>query len=328
VSSVRFGEISPALYRAGSGEPLVLLHGLTGTWHHWRPVLGELAARYEVIAPTLAGHEGGPPFDVSGPRTFAAGADHLERHLDELGVGRAHFVGNSLGGALALELAKRGRALTVVALAPAGGWSDGDGEAQRLARFFARQLRLTRLGKGQVRTVMRRPSSRRIALREMMRHGELVAPADAVDLALAALGCSVAGPALQALRADRGMTLGDLDRIACPVLLASPEHDRILPAERHAPRFLREIPGVESRPLPGCGHVPMWDDTHLIVRTIVEFVDRHVAAGARQNAEERPPALLRKRLAERLRTGEGIDADALDQVRGDSAWAAKRGSAG
>jgi pimeloyl-ACP methyl ester carboxylesterase len=274
------GEISPALYRAGSGEPLVLLHGFTGTWHHWRPVLGELAARYEVIAPTLAGHEGGPPFEVGGPLTFAAAADHLERHLDEIGVGRAHFVGNSLGGALALELAKRGRALTVVALAPAGGWSDGDGEAQRVARFFARQLRVTRLGAGALPTVMRRPSSRRIALRDVMRHGELVAPADAVDLALTSLGCSIAGQALEALRADRGMTLGDLDRIACPVLLASPEHDRILPAERHAPRFRREIPGVESRPLPGCGHVPMWDDTRLIVRTIAEFVDRHVAAGA------------------------------------------------
>jgi pimeloyl-ACP methyl ester carboxylesterase len=273
------GEISPALYRAGAGEPLVLLHGFTGTWHHWRPVLGELAARYEVIAPTLAGHEGGPPFDVSGPLTFAAGADHLERHLDELGIGRAHVVGNSLGGALALELAKRGRALTVVALAPAGGWSDGDGEAQRLARFFARRLRITRLGASRMRTVMRRPSSRRIALREMMRHGELVAPADAVDLALAPLGCSIAGRALEALRADRGMTVGELDRIACPVLLASPELDRILPAERHAPRFRREIPGVQSRTLPDCGHVPMWDDTHLIVQTIVEFVDRHVAAG-------------------------------------------------
>jgi pimeloyl-ACP methyl ester carboxylesterase len=85
-------EISPALYRAGSGEPLLLIHGFTGTWHHWRPLLGELVARYEVIAPTLAGHDGGPPFDVSGPLTFASSADHLERHLDELGVGTAHVV--------------------------------------------------------------------------------------------------------------------------------------------------------------------------------------------------------------------------------------------
>ncbi|HEY5286268.1 MAG TPA: alpha/beta fold hydrolase [Solirubrobacteraceae bacterium] len=273
------GEISPALYRAGSGEPLVLLHGFTGTWHHWRPVLGELAARYDVIAPTLAGHYGGPPFEINGPLTFASSADHLERHLDEIGVGSAHFVGNSMGGALTLELAKRGRARSVVALAPAGGWNEGDGEAKRLARFFARQLRITRLNQRRIATIMRRPSSRRLAMRDVMRHGELVAPADAVDLALTSLRCPVAKKAIEAARIDKGLSLQDLDRIACPVLLASPEFDRILPAERHAPRFMREIPGVESRMLAGCGHVPMWDDTQLVVRTISEFVDRHIAPG-------------------------------------------------
>jgi pimeloyl-ACP methyl ester carboxylesterase len=266
--------------RTGSGEPVVLLHGFTGTWHHWRPVLGEIVARYEVIAPTLAGHDGGPPFDVSGPLTFGSSADHLERHLDDIGVGRAHFVGNSLGGGLALELAKRGRALTVVALAPAGGWVEGDGEAKRLARFFACQLRLTRLGARRIDSVMRRPASRRLALRDVMRHGELVAPADAVDLALTSLRCAVAAKAIQAALADKGLSLHDLDRIVCPVLLASPQFDRILPAERHAPRFKREIPGVESRILPGCGHVPMWDDTRLVVQTISEFVDRYVASPA------------------------------------------------
>jgi pimeloyl-ACP methyl ester carboxylesterase len=272
------GEISPALYRAGDGEPLVLLHGFTGTWHHWRPVLGELAARYEVIAPTLAGHDGGPPFDVSGPLTIAASADHLERHLDELGVGSAHLVGNSLGGALALELAKRGRARTVVALAPACGWSEGDGEGERIARFFARQIRLTRVIERRIDTVMRWPAGRHLALRDVMRHGELVAPADAVDLALSSLRCSISGKAIEASRADKGLALHDLDRIACPVLLASPQFDRILPMERHAARFRREIPGVESRVLAGCGHVPMWDDTKLVVQTISEFVDRRVAA--------------------------------------------------
>lgn len=272
------GEISRSCYRAGSGEPLVLLHGFLGSWPHWRPVLGELAARHEVVAPTLAGHDGGPPFPISTPLTLAAGADSLERHLDELGVGTAHIAGNSMGGALALELAKRGRARSVVALAPAGGWTDGDGEARRLAGLFARQLRLTRLIEPRLRTVMHRPSVRRGAFREVMRHGELVAPADAVDLARATLACTVADRAIAALLSDRGFALGDLDRIACPVLLASPQFDRILPVAEHAPRYRREIPGVEWRMLPGCGHVPMWDDTRLVVRTIDEFVSRHATA--------------------------------------------------
>jgi pimeloyl-ACP methyl ester carboxylesterase len=271
------GEVSPALYRAGSGEPLVLLHGFTGTWHNWRPLLGGLAARYEVIAPTLSGHYGGPPFPEGFSMTFAAAADSLESHLDELGVDTAHVVGNSLGGALALELAKRGRARSVVALAPAGGWSDGDGEAPRLARFFARQIRVGRATTRALPRLMKGPWRRRLAMRDIMRHGELIAPTDAVDLALTSVRCAVSEAAIEALRADRGLALRELERIRCPVLLASPQFDRILPAERHAPRFRREIPGVESRTLSDCGHLPMWDASSLLDRMIGEFVDRHTA---------------------------------------------------
>ncbi len=270
-------EISPALYRAGSGEPVLLVHGFTGAWHHWRPLLGALSARYEVIAPTLAGHDGGPPFPEGLPMSFAGAADSLELHLDELGVGTAHVVGNSLGGALALELAKRGRARSVVALAPAGGWSDGDGEALRLARFFERQIRGAAVTAWAIPTIMSRPRSRRLAMRDAMRHGERMRPADAVDLARSSARCAVSPAAIDALRAD-GLALGELDRISCAVLLASPQFDRILPAERHAPRFRREIPGVESRTLTDCGHVPMWDATDLLVEMIGEFVDRHTTS--------------------------------------------------
>lgn len=273
-------ESSPGLYRAGAGEPLLLLHGFTGSWQHWRPVLGDLVAGYEVIAPTLAGHDGGPPFPIGTPPTLAAAAELLEDHLDELGVDTAHVVGNSLGGALALELAKRGRARSVVAIAPAGGWTDGDGEAKRLGRFFARQIRLTRAFAPRMAAIMRQPQARHMAMRDIMRHGELVARADAVDLARASLRCAVAPLALAALRADRGLSLTGLDRIACPVLMASPQYDRVLPPARHAPRLRREIPGVESHMLPGCGHVPMWDDTRLIVQTIREFVDCHARSAS------------------------------------------------
>jgi len=273
------GEISPALYRAGSGEPLLLLHGFTGAWHHWRAILGELVARYEVIAPTLAGHDGGPPYMLGAPLTFSKATDSLEGRLDELGVDAAHVVGNSLGGALALELAKRGRARSVLALAPAGGWTEGDGEAQRLSRFFARQLRLARAVAPRMVSLARRPTVRRLALWDIMRHGELVSPADAVDLARSALRCTIAQLALSALRADRGLALRDLDRIDCPVLLASPQFDRVLPPERHAPRLQREIPGAQSRVLAGCGHVPMWDDSRLVARTICEWVDGDRGAG-------------------------------------------------
>ena len=271
-------EISPALYRAGSGEQLVLLHGFTGTWRHFKPLLGDLAARYDVIAPTLSGHAGGPAFPPGTPLTLAGAADLLEAPLDELGVREPHVVGNSMGGALALELAKRGRARSVVALAPGGGWNTGDGEAQRLARYFTRQMRLTRSLERRIVTLMRQPNVRHGALRDIMRHGELVAPWDAIDMTRSALRCSIADDVIAALTADSGVTVHDLDRISCPVLLATPEHDRILPPALHAPRFRREIPAVHARVLLGCGHVPMWDNTPLVLNTIVDFVERGESA--------------------------------------------------
>ena len=58
--------------------------------------------------------------------------------MDEAGFETAHIVGNSLGGYVALQLAARGRARTVVALAPAGGWAEGDARSATLVQFFAR----------------------------------------------------------------------------------------------------------------------------------------------------------------------------------------------
>src|SRR5689334_21206100 len=84
----------------------------------------------------------------------------------------------SMGGALVLELAKRSRALSVVALAPGGGWAPDSGEADRLARLFTRQRQLARAFAPVVPRVVRSPMVRRLALRDVVHRGELVPPAD------------------------------------------------------------------------------------------------------------------------------------------------------
>lgn len=282
-------ELSPAMYRAGSGEPVVLLHGFTAAWGAWRPLLADLVARYDVIAPTLAGHDGGPDYPADAPISFARSTDVVEGLLDELGLDTAHLVGNSMGGGIAIELAKRGRARSVVALAPAGGWSRGDGEGPRIGKFFARQIKMLERTHAWSERIMRRPGTRRFAFREIMRHGELVSPVDAAAMSQAALRCSISRRAIQALLADEaGLAIGDLDRIACPVLLATPQFDRVLPGPRHAPRYRREIPGVRAVALAGCGHVPMWDDTELVTRLIVEQVDGSLGANPDGQAELPP----------------------------------------
>jgi pimeloyl-ACP methyl ester carboxylesterase len=273
-------EISSSLYRAGEGQPVVLLHGFTGHWRHWKPVLADLVARYEVIAPTLSGHNGGPAYPAGmGLEKVADAGDSLERHLDELGLGTAHFVGNSMGGALALELAKRGRARSVVAFSPGGGWELGGPEPERIARFFARQMRMVRASRKQMPRLMRRPGARRLAMRDIMRHGELLSPPDAVDISLDPLGCTVVDDVLSSLRSGRAH-LEDLEQVTAPTLIAWGELDRILPLATCSARFRREIPNAEFRVLPRVGHVPMWDDTRRVVETITGWVDAHAAPEA------------------------------------------------
>ena len=110
-----------ASVRRGSGEPLLLIHPFMLSHDVWSDVVPTLAEEYDVVAATLPGHWGGPHVrrrDVS----LDVFADGLEELLDDLGWETCHVAGNSIGGWLALELARRGRARSVVAIAPAGGW--------------------------------------------------------------------------------------------------------------------------------------------------------------------------------------------------------------
>ena len=80
-------------------------------------MLPALERRFDVFAPTLPGHAGGPPLGELGETVMV---DAVERALDEAGIETAHVAGNSLGGFVALQLAARGRARSVVG-ARAGG---------------------------------------------------------------------------------------------------------------------------------------------------------------------------------------------------------------
>src|SRR4051794_7966092 len=198
-------EISERLYRAGEGEPLVLVHGFTATWRCWHPVLADLVARFEVIAPTLHGHDGGPPLPDGPGHTISDAADHFERLLDDLGVETAHFAGNSMGGAISLEMAKRGRARSVVAISPGGGWEEFDkAETDRIIKWFARNQKLARASQRSLPRVMARPGSRRLALRDVMTRGDQVPREDAIALAKSSIRCSIVDDVFEAIRTGPG----------------------------------------------------------------------------------------------------------------------------
>ena len=276
-------ELSPALYRAGAGEPLVLIHGFTATWRCWLPVLGLLAPRFEVIAPTLHGHDGGPP-SPPGSETLAQAVDHFESLLDGLGVGTAHLAGNSLGGALALELAKRGRARSVVAISPGGGWEEHDRkEVERIIRLFKRTQTSARATVKHHEKLLARPGFRKIGMRDIMSRGHLVPAEEAVLLTRSSIRCAVVEDVFKTMRNGSGRVTG-LDQVKVPTLVAWGEKDRLLPMDRHSERFRREIPGVQFRVMRGLGHTPMWDDAAQIAELIAGFASAASVAGNGQAA--------------------------------------------
>jgi pimeloyl-ACP methyl ester carboxylesterase len=131
---------------------------------------------------------------------------------------------------------------------------------------------MARAAEARLPLIMRGARSRRLAFRDVMRRGELLAPADAVDLARSAARCQVAGKIVQAIRAGDDAIVGDLDRVDAPVLLAWAQFDRLLPAKTCSARFRNGIPGAEFRILPKVGHTPMWDNARLVTETIVDWV--------------------------------------------------------
>jgi pimeloyl-ACP methyl ester carboxylesterase len=252
-------------FRAGRGEPLLLVHGLGLTWRSWKPVLGGLTAAHDVVAVDLPGFGSAPPLPERGP-TIPALADAVEAELDRAGLERVHVAGNSLGGWIALELARRERARSVVALSPSGL----ETPVERVAVMSVNELiRARNRAAAPLATVTTAdPASRTVMLGALRsrpwRLPAREAAAEIVDFANA--------PGLHAtLEATTGSrTPAGLSDIAVPVRICFGTRDLVIGALT-APRFAAAIPGAELVPLPGCGHVPMADDPELVARTITEL---------------------------------------------------------
>lgn len=243
-------------HRGGSGEPMVCLHGFTDTWRTWELVLEQLEARHDVLAPTLAGHAGGPP--VEGGVDESALADGVERAMDGAGFETAHLVGNSLGGYLALQLAARGRARTVVALAPAGGWApDDEGVGETLAYFSTMQELLEEAAPHADRIVAS-PEGRRRATEYITTSYEHI-PAELLAHQIrGAAACEAAGPLIEHA-AEHGWSL-EAERIRCPVRIVWGTEDRILRWPEAAARYRQEwLPDADWVELDDVGHCPQLD---------------------------------------------------------------------
>ena len=242
-------------HRGGSGTPLVCVHGITDTWRTWELVLPALERHHEVLAPTLAGHAGGPAFD--GDLTAETLADCVERAIDAAGFDTAHIVGNSLGGYVSLQLAARGRARTVVALAPGGGWEPDDPSYADRRDYFTGVRDLARAAAPHADAIVASADGRRRATSYITTNYEHI-PAELLAHQIRGVAACEGLPALLDLADRDGFPL-DAGRITCPVRIVWGTADKILRWPSGAVRFRRLLPQAEWIELDGIGHCPQLD---------------------------------------------------------------------
>lgn len=270
------------IHRGGTGSPLVLLHGVTATWRVWAPTLPYLEPHHHVLAPTLLGHAGAKAFDTSKPLSVEAIADEVEDTLDKAGVAEAHIVGNSLGGWVAVELARRRRANSLVLFSPAGASATQE-DISRVTNTFKRILGpLTWCG-NHADAITSRKALQALMLFTQVAHPSRISPAEfAASLRAVAQSRDISN-LLDALSLAqmRELELGQ----HFPIRLVWPQRDLVLPFNRFGLPTLQRIPDAQLTRLPGVGHVPM-SDAPAKVAELILGVTTEVDAAASQSTRK------------------------------------------
>jgi pimeloyl-ACP methyl ester carboxylesterase len=253
---------SLAFSRRGAGPTLVLLHALGSSRASWDPVVPALAERFDVLAVDLPGFgDSGPvpPEAEPHPAFLAATVAAL---LDELRIDRPHVVGNSLGGWVALELARLRPVASLTLLAPAGLWRRGP------PLYTLASLRLTRYAcrhaAGFLSRLVTYRAGRILVLGQTHGRPSRLTPGQA-RAAITAMRTATGFDTTLAATAHRRCTAGA--PIDAPVTVAFGSRDLVLLP--HQSRHLDQLPpGTRSAELPGCGHLPMADDPPAVVALI------------------------------------------------------------
>lgn len=251
--------------RRGSGSPLLLVHGLGAGWRSWTPVLDGLAARREVIAVDLPGFGESPP--LAGEVSIATLTDSVVEFMHEQGLDRVATVGQSMGGRMVLELARRGVGGDAVALDPGGFWTDRElaffGATLRPSISLVKALRPalpTLLGNRVTRTaLLAQLSARPWALPAQTVLPDLRGLADApgTDPAMDALtgGPKQAGAPAGSVPGRVTIGWGRRDLVTLP---------------RQASRAVAAFPDAVLHWFEKCGHFPQWDAPEETIRLVLD----------------------------------------------------------
>lgn len=254
---------------SSSSPAVVLIHGFTGSPVVWDDVVPHLAAKFDVHAPALVGHLGASPWPLEGG-DLSTLVDGVEAYLDARSLERPHLVGNSLGAWVGLELASRGRAGSVLAIAPAGFWGSlGAPEYERLIAIFARADRDAARSRRLLPLLFAFPPLRRFAFRGIARYGNRLTREQALRLTEGVLACSAYPALTEPIRAGARRYEG----LGCPVKVVLTDHDKVFPLDPYRPAVAEHVPEAEIEVLEGVGHTPMIDDPRRIAGLIAGFVE-------------------------------------------------------
>ena len=250
--------------QVGSGEPLVLMHGIGSRLQIWEPVMPRLVTERDVIAIDLPGFGASampPPGTPPGVQSLT---QLVGEFLEEIGVDRPHAAGNSLGGWISLELAKQGRVRSATGLSPAGFHNDRERIFQRTSLSLTR--RGSRLIAPRADLLMRPPVARALFAGQYFAHPTRIPP----DVIAANIRAVAAAPWLEeTLPAITEERFSGGEQIQVPVTIAWGDHDRLL-LPRQARRAQRAIPSARMVTLRGCGHVPTYDDPEQVARVLLD----------------------------------------------------------
>ena len=278
--------------RRGTGRPLLLLHGLGGSWRSWQTILDELAIFRDVIAVDLPGFAATPP--LAGSVTINGLADAVTSFLAEHSLLGIDAVGNSMGATLVLELARRGGVVgAVVALDPAGFWQGWEPPLLYCNIWLARRLVMA------LQPVMPALTShalgRTLLLAQYSAHPWQI-PAQA---ALDEMRTYAKAPSFDALlahlaysKARQGVPKGLLTK---PLVIGWGRQDRVcFPFQ--ATNALEKFPDAHLYWFDNCGHVPQWDQPAETIRLILAatsgqvFNRQNIAQQAFDASSQKPVA--------------------------------------
>ncbi|RNL87571.1 alpha/beta fold hydrolase [Halostreptopolyspora alba] len=248
--------------RKGAGTPVVLLHGLGHRRQAWKPVMKRLKRHHEVIALDLPGFGKSAEPATDERYDLHSLVDTVQRMCAELGVERPHVAGNSLGGAIALELGARGAAASVTALSPIGFNS---APTKAGFRILARGARVAARIPEPVRQAAAGSPPARAAARRILRGNHAAASARHIRFDARKLAADSPFVRLAPLAARYSFSASS---VPCPVTIAWGDRDRLLPPGG-ARRALGRIPHAHQVTLLGCGHIPMADNPRAVAAEIM-----------------------------------------------------------